>query len=145
MIPRNLRNIHITGNSSREALSCTSMALNLPRYFCLLMEKPLGRYFQVWSPYYQAAQCNQKTTIPISSRWQVRSEKAEKGSASTLITATTSTHLPKPVSTDLIIKPDSILTNPIGKDGMRSWLMYNIYPIRHFYCDTITRWVANQG
>ena len=41
----------------------------------------------------------------------------------TLITATTSFHLPKPVSTDLTIKPDSVLTNPIGKDGVRSWLM----------------------
>ena len=25
-------------------------------------------YFQVWSPYYQAAQCNQKTPIPLPSR-----------------------------------------------------------------------------
>ena len=41
----------------------------------------------------------------------------------TLITATTSVHLPKPVSTDLTIKPDSVLTNPIGKDWMRSWSM----------------------
>ena len=36
---------------------------------------------------------------------------------SALITATTSVHFPKPVSTDLTIKPDSVLTNPIGKDG----------------------------
>ena len=27
-----------------------------------------GRFFQVRSPYYQAAQCNQKTIIPVSSR-----------------------------------------------------------------------------
>ena len=27
-----------------------------------------GCYFQVQSPYYQAAQCNQKTPIPVSSR-----------------------------------------------------------------------------
>ena len=88
------------------------------------MEKPLGRYFQVQSPYYQAAQCNQKTPISISSRsGGVRSEKANKGSASILITATTGIHLPKPVSTDLTIKPDSVLTNPIGKDGMPSWSM----------------------
>ena len=40
-----------------------------------------------------------------------------------LNTATTSVHLPKPVSTDLTIKPDSVLTNPIGKDGVRSWSM----------------------
>ena len=65
------------------------MALKLYWYFYLLMEKPLGRYFQVRSPYYQAAQCNQKTPIPVFSRWQVRSEKAEKGQAPTLITATT--------------------------------------------------------
>ena len=121
MTPRDLRNIHTTGNSCRDALPCANMALKLPRYFYLLMEKPLGRYFQVRSPYYQAAQCNQKTLIPVSSRRQVRSEKAKKGLASTLITATTSVHLPKPVSTDLTIKPDSVLTNPIGKDGVRSW------------------------
>ena len=121
MTPRDLRNIHTTGNSCRDALPCANMALKLPRYFYLLMEKPLGRYFQVRSPYYQAAQCNQKTLIPVSSRRQVRSEKAKKGYASTLITATTSVHLPKPVSTDLTIKPDSVLTNPIGKDGVRSW------------------------
>ena len=33
-------------------------------------------------------------------------------------TATTSIHLPKPVSTDLTIKADSVLTNSIGKDGV---------------------------
>ena len=51
------------------------MTLKLPQYFYLSMEKPLGRYFQVWSPSYQAAQFNQKTPIPVSSRWQVRSGK----------------------------------------------------------------------
>ena len=35
---------------------------------------------------------------------------------------TTSVHLPKPVSTDLT-KPHSVLTNPTGKDGLRSWSM----------------------
>ena len=38
----------------------------------------------------------------------------------TLITSTTSVHLPKPVSTDLTIKPDSVLTNPIGKGRVRT-------------------------
>ena len=33
------------------------------------------------------------------------------------MTATTSLHLSKPASTDLTIKPDSVLTIPIGKDG----------------------------
>ena len=66
---------------------------------------------------------NQKTTIPLSSRSQVRFEEAIKGQASTLITATTSMHLPKPVSTDLTIKSDSVLTNPKTKDGVGGWLM----------------------
>ena len=35
--------------------------------------------------------------------------------ASTLITATTSLHLPESFSTNLTIKLDSVLTNPIGK------------------------------
>ena len=30
--------------------------------------------------------------------------------------ATASVHLPKPVSTDLLIKPGSVVTNPIEKD-----------------------------
>ena len=88
------------------------MVLKLPQYFYLLMEKPLGCYFQVWSPYYEAARCNQKTPIPYS-----QGERSGLGKP-TIITATTSVHLPKPVSTDLTIKPDSILTNPIGKDGV---------------------------
>ena len=49
--------------------------------------------------------------------------ESQKRISITLITATTSVHLPKPVSTDLTIKPDSVLTNPIGKDGARSWSM----------------------
>ena len=36
--------------------------------FLPAVEKPLGRYFQVRSPYYQAAQCKRKTPIPVSSQ-----------------------------------------------------------------------------
>ena len=71
MTPTDLRKIH------------TTEALKLQQYFYLLMEKSLGCYFQIQSRYCQAAQCNQKTPIPVSSRWQVRSEKAKKGWAST--------------------------------------------------------------
>ena len=66
MTPRGLRNIHTTVNSCRDALPCANIALKLPWYFYLLMEKPLGHYFQVWSPYDQVAECNQKTPIPVS-------------------------------------------------------------------------------
>ena len=49
MTPRDLRNIHTTGNSSRDVLPCKNMGLKLPWHFYLLMEKPLGCYFQVLS------------------------------------------------------------------------------------------------
>ena len=49
--------------------------------------------------------------------------ESQKRISITLITATISVHLPKPVSTDVTIKPESDLTNPIGKDGVRSWSM----------------------
>ena len=67
MTPRDLRNIHITAISCRDTLPCANMAL--PWYFYFLMEKPLHRYFQIQSPYYQVAQCNQKTPIPVCSWW----------------------------------------------------------------------------
>ena len=72
--------------SCRDALPCMNMALKLAWYFYLLMEKPLGHYFQVWSPYYQVAQCNQKIPIPVSSRMTGHVWEAKKGYASTLIT-----------------------------------------------------------
>ena len=64
MTPRDLRNTHTTGNSCRGTLPCVNMALKLPQYFYLSMEKPLGHNFQVSSPYYQMAKCNQKKPIP---------------------------------------------------------------------------------
>ena len=67
--------------------------------------------------------CTVQPENTYSSRWQVRPAKAKKLLASTLIAATTSIHLPNLVSTDLTMKPDSDLTNSIGKDGVRSWLM----------------------
>ena len=54
-----------------------------------------------------------------TSRYQVRSEKTKKGYTSTLITATTnSVYLPKLVSSNLTIKSDLVLINPIGKNGL---------------------------
>ena len=88
-----------------------------------MMEKPLGCYFQVWSPYYQVTYYNQKTPLPASSRWQFNSENTKKGQASAPITATTSVYLPKPASTDLPIRSDSVLTNAIGKDGVQARLI----------------------
>ena len=100
------------------------MALKLPWYFYLLMEMPLGRYFQVESPYYQAAQCNQKTPIDRSGVRKPKKKKKIAINTNHSYHPTTSVHLTKPVSTDdLTIKPDFVSTNPIGKDGVRSWSM----------------------
>ena len=84
---------------------------------------PADRETSCWSPYYRVVQCNQKTPIPVLPRSWISSVKAKKGQALTLITATTSIHLPKPVSTDLTTKSDSTLTNPIEKDGVQDWSM----------------------
>ena len=50
----------------RSSFHVQTFALKIPQYFCLPKEKPLGCYFQVWSPYYQAAQCNQKKWEEVS-------------------------------------------------------------------------------
>ena len=74
------RNNSIFGHFS--CSGCTSMCEHVTKttlVFFMLMEKPLGHYFQVWSPYYLPAKCNQKTPLPVSSRWQIKSEKAKKG------------------------------------------------------------------
>ena len=65
MTSRDFKNIHTTSNNSRNAISFLNMPLKLPQYFYLLMEKPLGCSFQVRSPYYQAAQWNQKPPISV--------------------------------------------------------------------------------
>ena len=103
--------------------SLYDMALELRLYFHLLMEKPLGGYSQIRSSHYQAVPCNQKTPITVSSRWQVRSDKAKNRLASTIITATSSVHPHRPFSTDRTIKSDLVLTNPVWKDGVRGWSM----------------------
>ena len=134
MTLRDLRDINTTRNSCRDAFLCENMTLKLHQYFYLLMEKPLGpllaglvsllsgRTVQPENIY----SCILKVTGQV-----LESQKR----TSTLITATTSLHPPKPVSTDLR-KPGSVLTNPIGKDGVWSWSMENIYSIKHLKTST---------
>ena len=50
-------------------------------------------------------------------------ENQKTRSINTSITATTSVHLPRLVSTDLTITSNSVLINPIGKDEVREWSM----------------------
>ena len=65
MTRRDLRNVHTTGNRCRDALPCANMALKVPRYFYLLMEKRLGRYFQVRSPTIWWHSATRKHLFPI--------------------------------------------------------------------------------
>ena len=44
-----------------------NMALKLPLYFYLLLEEPLGRYFQIRSPCYQVVQCKKETLAQVLS------------------------------------------------------------------------------
>ena len=117
MTPRDLRNIHATGNSCREHGTKTTPVFSpadgeaswslLPSLVSLLS----GGTVQPENTY----TCILKVTGQV---WE-----SQKRISITLITATTRVHLPKPVSTDLTIKPDSVLTDPKGKDGVRSWSM----------------------
>ena len=72
-----------------------NMVLNLPWYFYLLMEKPLGHL------------CNQKKPIHISSMWHVMPEKTKKR----LIIANNNLYLLKSASTDLKIQIQLKLIN----------------------------------
>ena len=80
------------------------MSLRLPQYFYLVMEKSRGRYFQVCSPYYQAAQCNRKVPTITSSRCQAKSEKVKKKKSININHCYHEPYLPKSVSTDLLIQ-----------------------------------------
>ena len=86
------------------------------------MEKALGCYVQVQSPFYQAAQCN----LNIHAYFCIHNGdksglRKPNGQAPTLIPATTSAHLPKLVR--LTNDSDSTLTYPIGKEGVQDWSM----------------------
>ena len=93
-----------------------NMALKLP-WYDLLTEKPIGCYFKfvVLTIRRQSATREHLFLYPQGDRLGLRKPKK------TSIAATTSVHLPKPVSNDLAITSDSVLTNPKGKDGVQGW------------------------
>ena len=97
-----------------------NMALKLRQYFYLLMEKPLGRHFRVRSLYYQVAQCNQKTLILVSLRWQVLSKKAKKRIS---IDTNHSYHQHSSPKISFIWSIDSDQFYLIVKDGVQDWSM----------------------
>ena len=127
----NFGNIHTTENRTR---FCAWHGTKMTTAFYLLMEKSLGQYFQFLSSYYQLTQCNQKTLILVSWRWQVRSEKAKNRNVWTLIKATTSVHLPKPVSTDNTKRRRNhtkcLFKNPLS--AFRLWPLHIFYQFFYY-------------
>ena len=109
MTPKDLRNIHTTGNSSRDALPCATIALYPSIFICwwrnlLFATSKFGLL---------AIRQHSVTRKYLFSYPQGDRSVLRKWKASTLITATTSVELCKPVSTDVTVKPDSVLANPI--------------------------------
>ena len=119
MTPRDLRNIHTTENSCKDALPCANMALKLPWYFYLLSLLVATSNFGLLTIRRHSATRKHLFLYPQGDRSGLKKPKKDKHQ-STLMTATTSVHLPKPVSTDLTLKLGSVLTNLIGKDGVGS-------------------------
>ena len=122
MTPRDLRNIHSTDSSYRDTYPCQYGTKTIPVFLpadgevsSLLLSSSVsslpGGRVQPENTY----SCILKATGLV---WE-----SQKGKASTLITATTSIHLLKPVSTDLTIKSHLGITNPIGKDEVWYCLM----------------------
>ena len=122
------------------------MALKRPWYFSLLMEKPLGCYSQVRSPYYQAAHRNQKTPIPVSSRGDRSGLRKPKRIS---INTNDSYHQRSSPKASLNWSNNNRLSfKQPNRKRLGARLVdtkKNIYLIRYFYCDIITRRLPNQG
>ena len=90
MKPRDLRNTLITGNS------CTSMGKHGTKTISVFLpadEEASRSLLPSWVSLRTGGTVQPETRIPVSSRWQVKSEKVKKESAATLITASISVHL----------------------------------------------------
>ena len=123
MTPRDLKNIYTTRNSCRDTLPCAYMALKLPRYFYPADGEASWSLLPSYLSLLSGGTVQPENTYSCILKVTGQVWESQKRISITLITAATSVHLPKPVSTDLTIKPDSVLTNPVGKDGVRSWSM----------------------
>ena len=133
MTPRDIRNIHTTKNffwtyfhlwhdtkttqvfSPADGEASSSLLLNLVSFL---------------------SQC-------LSSNLQVRSEKAKKGFNNNFNHSYYHCSFLKSVSTDLTL---TFSSNQADRKRWAAWLVdvTNIYFIRYFYCDTITRRVINE-
>ena len=86
--------------------------------FYLGMEKPHGHYskFGLLTNRRHSGTRKHLSVYPQGDRLDLGKPKKDKHKQ---ITATTSFHLLKLAATDLIMKSDLVLINPIGKDGMQ--------------------------
>ena len=119
MTPRDLRNIHTTGNSCRGAHSCADMAQKLSWYFTCWWRSILvvASKFGLLTMRQHSATIKHLLPYPQGDRSDLRKQK--KISINT-------NHSYHQRSSDLTIKPNSVLTNSI-KYGVQIWSMWNIY------------------
>ena len=94
MTPRDLRNTHPTGNSCRDTLSFTKKALKLPQYFTCWRRSLLAitSKFGLLTIRRHSATRKRLSLYPQGGRSGMKKPKKH---SSTLITTTTSIHLPK--------------------------------------------------
>ena len=123
MTPKDLRNIHTTGNSCRGRTSMREHGTKTTPVFLPADGEASSSLLPSLVSLLSGGRVQPENTYSCILKVTGQVWESQKRISITLITATTSVHLPKPVSTDLRIKPDSVLTNPIGKDGVRSWSM----------------------
>ena len=117
MTPRDLRNIHTTRNSCRDALPCANMTQKIPLFITadgeaswwLLPSSILLLVTIMWC----SATTKHLFQYPQCDRSGLRKPKKDKHQHYS--------RLPPAfillVSNDLTINPDSVITNLIGKDG----------------------------
>ena len=116
MTPRDLTNIHTTGNSCRDALPCANMALKLSWYFTCWWRSLLvaASKFGLLTMRRHNATIQHLFPYPQGDRSDLRKQK--------MISINTN-HSYHQRSSDLTIKPNSVLTNSIEKYGLQSWSM----------------------
>ena len=114
--PSDLRNIRTTGSSCGDALPCTNMVL---KQRSLLVATST---FSLLTIRQHSATRQHLFSYPQGDRSDLRKPKKDEHQHLSQLPPGL-IWLSQPVSTDLTVKPDSVLTSPIRKDWVQNWSM----------------------